>query len=273
MIFVTYLDEHLQRCYTTVHHYMAAICAAHIALGLPNTLQNCPHLQQLTICQQQPQPQLDSGCQGITMEFLWRARPLHQLHLPKDSVLWAALTLGHNGFFHSGKITQMKLADPGVLCFIHFRDITPHFSQGHLHYVRIMFSSSKMDPFHLGCPVIIGCTGTLECGVCEAWSILQHHQQTQTSPDAPFLQINGRTLDRLTLVRHIKDIAACLGLNPSRYSGHSLHIGGATSAAQVGLSQWQIKLLGRWNSQAYQVYICQDPLACAGLAAHMTAHS
>ena len=53
----------------------------------------------------------------------------------------------------------------------------------------------------------------------------------------------------------------------------SLHIGGATSAAQGGLSQWQIKLMGCWNSQAYQVHIKQDPLACADLAAHMAANS
>ena len=275
MVFATYLDEHLQRHYTTVHHYMAPIHVAHIALGLPNPLQNCPHLQQLLweICQLQPQPQPDSGHQSITTEFLCRARPLHWLHLPKDSVLWAALTLGHYGLFHSGKLVQWKLAEAGLPWYICVRDVTPHFSQGCLHYVCIMLSGSKTDPFHVGCSVIIGCTGTPVCEACEAWSIIQQHQWTQTSPDAPFLQIDGRTLDHLTLVRHIKDIVAKLGLNPFRYSGHSLCIRGATSAVQVGLSQWQIKLLGRRNSQAYQVYIQQDQLACVGLAAHMAANS
>ena len=73
------------------------------------------------------------------------------------------------------------------------------------------------------------------------------------------------------LVNYIKATAAKLGLNPSRYSGHSLHIGGATSVVQAGLSQWQIKLLGQWNSQAYQLYVHQDPLVCVGFAAHMAA--
>ena len=76
----------------------------------------------------------------------------------------------------------------------------------------------------------------------------------------------------MTLVRHIKDIATQLGLDLSRYSGHSLHTGGATSAAQAGVSQWQIKLMGCWNSQAYQVYIKQYPLACVDLAACMAAN-
>ena len=68
-------------------------------------------------------------------------------------------------------------------------------------------------------------------------------------------------------------MVAKLGLNPSRYSGHSLHIGGATSAVQTGLSLWQIKLLGHWNSQTYQLYIHQDPLMGTGFAAHVAANS
>ena len=113
MVFATYLDKHLQRHYITVHHYMVAIHVAHIALGLPNPLQNCPHLQQLlwAIHHQQPKPQPDSGQQGVTMEFLWQARPLHWLHLSKDSILWATLTLGHHSLFCSGELAQPKLAE------------------------------------------------------------------------------------------------------------------------------------------------------------------
>ena len=40
MVFETYLDDHLQRHYATMHHYMAAIHAAHIALGLATPLEN-----------------------------------------------------------------------------------------------------------------------------------------------------------------------------------------------------------------------------------------
>ena len=147
------------------------------------------------------------------MESLCRARPLHQLHLPKDSVLWAALTLGHYGLFHSSKLVQPKLVEAGVPQYTCVRDVTPHFSQGCLHYIHIMLSSNKMNPFHLGCPVIISCTSTPVCGACEAWHIIQQHQQTQTSSDTPFLRIDSRALDCLTLVKHIKDIVAHLALS------------------------------------------------------------
>ena len=196
------------------------------------------------------------------MDFLHRARPLHCPKSPRDRVLWAALTMGHYGLFCSGKLAQPKLAKAGAPCFLRVQDITPQFSLGRLHYVHVFLASSKTDQYHQGCPIIIGCTGTPICRACEAWHLLQQHQQMGASPKAPFFQIHGRALNRVTLVNHIKHLATSLGLDPSRYSGHSLCIGGATSAAQAGHSQWQIKLLGHWNSQAYQVYIKQDPLVC-----------
>ena len=181
--------------------------------------------------------------------------------------------MGHYGLFCSRELAHPKLAEAGAPHFIRVQGITPQFSLGQLHYMCIFLASSKTDQFHQGCPIILGCTGTPICGACKAWHLLQHHQQMGSSPEAPFFKIHDRALDRVTLVNHIKHIATSLGLDFSRYSGHSLHIGGATSAAQASLSQWQIKLLGHWNSQAYQVYIKQDPLACADLAACMAANS
>ena len=129
MVFATYLDDPLHRHYATIHHHMAAICMAHIALGLPSPLENHPHLHQLlwVICHQLPQPQLDLGQQGVTTEFLHWARPLYWLHNLRDSILWAALTIGHYSLFCSGKLAQPKLAEAGVAQFIRVQDVTPHF--------------------------------------------------------------------------------------------------------------------------------------------------
>ena len=188
-------------------------------------------------------------------------------------MLWAALTIGHYGLFYSCELAQPKLAEARVAKILRVWGITPHFMQGRLHFVHIKLSDSKTDPFQLGCPVIMGCTRTAVCGACEDWYIIQSHRHMQMPLDAPFLQVDGRALDHLMLVNHIKATAAKLGLNPYRYSGQSLHIGGATSAAEAGLSQWEIKLLGQWNSQAYQLCICQDPLVCVGFAACMATDS
>ena len=41
----------------------------------------------------------------------------------------------------------------------------------------------------------------------------------------------------------------------AQYTGHSFRIGAATSAAQVGLSDSPIQILGRWRSSAFQHYL------------------
>ena len=129
--------------------------------------------------------------------------------------------MGHYGLFHSGELAQPKLAEAGATRFIRVQDVTPHFSTGQLHYIYIFLASSKTDHFHQGCPIIIGCTRTPIYRACEAWYLLQQHQHMGSSPEDPFFKINDRALDRVTLVNHIKHLASSLGLDLSRYSGHS----------------------------------------------------
>ena len=51
-----------------------------------------------------------------------------------------------------------------------------------------------------------------------------------------------------------KAINLC-GLDSSRYKGHSFRIGAALYAAMQGMSDSQIRILGRWKSNAFHKYI------------------
>jgi len=55
------------------------------------------------------------------------------------------------------------------------------------------------------------------------------------------------------------DILNDIGLATDKYNTHSFRIGAATSAKTAGISDLHIKMLGRWQSDAYQHYIKTPP--------------
>jgi hypothetical protein len=52
----------------------------------------------------------------------------------------------------------------------------------------------------------------------------------------------------------IKSLCSKIGLDPSRFSGHSLRAGGATDLFNEGVDYNFIKLLGRWKSDTALIY-------------------
>ena len=72
----------------------------------------------------------------------------------------------------------------------------------------------------------------------------------------PFFRFeNGTPLTRMKFVDKVKEALSLAGVDCTAYSGHSFRIGAATTAAKRGISDATIKMLGRWKSSAYQVYI------------------
>ncbi|CAF4701634.1 unnamed protein product, partial [Rotaria socialis] len=70
-----------------------------------------------------------------------------------------------------------------------------------------------------------------------------------------FIMPTGRALTRTEFVKRLREVISSFGINSSFYSGHSLRIGAASTAAKAGLPIYLIKILGRWSSEAYRRYI------------------
>ena len=69
-----------------------------------------------------------------------------------------------------------------------------------------------------------------------------------------FTFTDGRPLTRQQLSSTVQSILHSAGYTGS-YSGHSFCIGAATTAAARGVPDHLIKTIGRWSSDAYQIYI------------------
>ena len=70
-----------------------------------------------------------------------------------------------------------------------------------------------------------------------------------------FLFENGQSLSRVKLVSLVREALSSVGMDVLKYCGHSFRIGAATTALRAGISDAKIKMLGRWESSAYQVYL------------------
>ena len=100
---------------------------------------------------------------------------------------------------------------------------------------------SKMDQYKHGTFVYMATTHNELCPVATVLSYLVHHP----SGEGPLFQFSdGSPLTRVKFVSEFR-----------KARGHSFWIGAATTTAAKGIPGNMIKALGRWTSEAYQVYI------------------
>lgn len=76
------------------------------------------------------------------------------------------------------------------------------------------------------------------------------------SPQGPLFSFqSSRYLTRSAVVHLLRAAARYAGLPYKSLKGLSFCVGAASTAAAAGLPNWLIKVLGRWSSGCYQLYI------------------
>ena len=119
-------------------------------------------------------------------------------------------------------------------------------------HMVITLRSSKTDPFRAGQSLLIARADSSLCTV----TAMQHYFQFVSPPPGPlFIFRSGRLLTRSAVTSLLRDAARHAGLPFHSLKGHSFRIGAASSAAAAGLPDWLIKVMGRWSSDCYQLYI------------------
>ena len=76
---------------------------------------------------------------------------------------------------------------------------------------------------------------------------------TQRGPQqGPLFCSNGKAIARQQFVHVLKSVSHLAGIPSEHFNSHSFQIGAATSCAQKGASDAQIRQLGRWNYDAFK---------------------
>ena len=178
------------------------------------------------------------------------------LHRLKD--VWLATSLrpdrimpGFFGFLRTGESTMptSDAYDPDV--HLNLSDLTLH-SHTNPSVMRLTIKQSKTDPFSQGINIFLGKT---ETAICPVRAIIDYITVRSPNPGPLFTLPTGAPLTRGYLVTQLQATLRKAGLDESQYNGHSFRIGAATTAAQHGLQDLLIQILGKWRSEAYKSYI------------------
>ena len=180
----------------------------------------------------------------ITFDIIQQIIPL--LHNRQDGeMLSLAMTTAFFGCLRAGELClpEATMFNPDLhLCF---NDVTMCFSQK---LFKLRLKVSKTDKYSNGTIVHIGCSGKPICAYCAmSIYIASRHNAHPASP--LFIDKHGHILTKSLFVSSTKLLLALLGHDPTYYSGHSFRAGAATTGADKGFDDWQLKMLGRcWAS-------------------------
>ena len=235
MLFATYLTYRLKP--QSIKVYLYAVRNFHIEHGLPNPLQDCIQLQRLMrgikrTFASGPNHRLPIT-PAILRSFATHLDFQHYDHL----MIWAAMLLAFFGFLRSSELTSLQVAD-----------ITPRQSG-----FNCSIRSSKTDPFRRGAVVIIA--PSQDSTLCPVLALRHYLACRPQVPGQLFRFATGTALTKSTLNRLVKTLSQTVGIPVNRYSTHSFRIGAATTGAAAGIPDWKIRMLGRWLSDAYHLYI------------------
>ena len=122
--------------------------------------------------------------------------------------------------------------------------------------MQLRLPTSKTDPFRKGITLTIAATNDARCPVHAMTRLeaIDYHQP----PSSPLFCIGRdqqQAFTREHVVRSLQRLALAAGLEQGTWNGHSFRRGAATWAAQRGITDSQIQILGRWRSDAYRAYI------------------
>ena len=155
--------------------------------------------------------------------------------------------LGFFGFLRAEEFTVNAPFDPSIYLTVEDLQVDVADNPSSL---RVHIKSSKTDPFRLGCFIYLG---RGQASLCPMAAIVAYlHLGASQGP--LFMNRNGQPLTRACLSSFLQSTLTAVGIL-DKFSGQTFCIGAATMAAQRGIPDHLIKTMGRWMSDAYQLYI------------------
>lgn len=171
-------------------------------------------------------------------------------------VFLAILCLGVAGFFRLGELlvkNKKKMKEERIIRVGHIQFYP---SRVNPEYLSLFLPFSKVDKYGLGITIVIPANPDhAYCPVRRMLAITADRHITEPL----FTWPNGTVVTSASFIKMLRQHLRLLHIDCKQFSGHSLRRGAAVSAKASGASDELIKLLGRWNSDAYKIYLRSVP--------------
>ena len=260
MLFVSHLSESIKA--DSIKVYLAGVRSLHIKQGFPNTLENRLRLQRIVRGVKRLQGSEKRDRCPVTFNVLQKLQRQVVLTRYNDSMFWAACCLGFFGFLRSGEFTVASTPSFNPDLHLGLEDIKMDWHHSPT-YMLVKIKASTTDQFRKGVTLRIATSGST---ICAVRTLSDYLHLRGNRPGPLFVHADGKPLTHVTLSKWLQETALRAGL-AGNFSGHSFRIGAVTTAAQNGVPDHLIKSLGRWESNAYQLYIKTPPNTLDNVAA------
>ena len=250
--FLIHLSTYCKYC--SIINYLSAINVLHRHFGHSVTFQDVFTIKLVTRGLRRILGDAQEQKLPITPDILKRIHPL--LSTDMDSGYWAAILIGFNTFFRKSNLVPKSAQS---------YDSSKHLSHSDFFIcpwgLVICVRWSKTIQFkqrRLLIPVVRLPPGHPLCAV----QAYEHHLHCHPAPSSSpaFLKSSDGEIKPITydaLGTKLRSVLASVGLDPSKYSTHSLRRGGASYAFKCGAPVELISLQGDWSSDAVLLYIAQ----------------
>ena len=100
------------------------------------------------------------------------------------------------------------------------------------------------------------CPHALLDPVAELWAMFAADPvpEAERASTPLFRKASGASISTDDVCAMVRALMASVGEVPTEYGAHSMRIGGATAALAAGVDPSIIKVMGRWDSEVYEIY-------------------
>lgn len=165
-------------------------------------------------------------------------------------MLKAMYLLAFHAFLRPGEFTVRGTTSPHL---IHLKNIQFLPSRSKCTAMSLAFHTFKhsqaQKPFTLRIPA------KPKNSLCPVLALINYLAIRPSQPGPLFMFQDLSPIPRSFFSSHLSKSLVWSGLDPKSYKPHSFRIGAATEAAQQGVPEHKIRLMGRWHSDAYKRYI------------------